>query len=211
MTALLVIDIQNDFLPGGSLAIKKGDEVIPIIQELLNKNFDLIVATKDWHPKDHGSFAVTHQKRVGEIIDLEGLPQILWPVHCVQGTYGAEFAKGWDSHKIHHIFHKGTEKNIDSYSTFFDNGHRKSTGLGDFLKEKNVKKVFIAGLATDYCVKFSTLDAINLGFTTFVIEDACRGVNLQEGDSERAIEEMKTAGAQLIHSSEVDKIRGGGI
>lgn len=198
MSALILVDLQNDFMPGGALEVKRGDEVLPIVNDLLALPFDFIVATKDWHPPRHGSFASTHKRKVGDIIELEGIPQILWPDHCIQGTKGAEFHPGWDFKKVQKVFLKGTEKNIDSYSTFFDNENRKSTGLADYLMEKKVKRVFLAGLATDYCVKYSVLDARRLGFDTYVVIDGCRGVDLQAYASEVAVEEMKKAGAKVI-------------
>lgn len=202
-TALIIVDVQNDFIPGGSLAVKEGDQIIPFINKLLQSSFDLKIATKDWHPHNHGSFAVNHKKQPGEIVQLEGLEQILWPVHCVQETYGSEFAPGWDTSKLDKTIYKGSDKNIDSYSTFFDNGHRKSTGLEQFLRQHKVTDIYIAGLATDYCVKYSVLDAIKLGFNTYVIVDACRGVNLHPTDSTEALNEMRTHGAHLITSKEI--------
>jgi len=200
MKALILVDIQNDFVPGGALAVPEGDKIIPIVNRL-QEHFDLIVATQDWHPAGHGSFASNHKgKKTGDIVDLEGLTQILWSDHCIQETRGAEFVPDLDTSRFAKVFHKGTDLSIDSYSTFFDNAHRKSTGLENFLKEKGVNEIFIAGLATDYCVKYSALDAIQLGFRTFVIEDACRGVNLLPGDAEKAIEEMQNAGAIIIPS-----------
>ena len=208
MKALLIVDIQNDFLPKGALPVHDGDKVIPIINKIQDR-FDLIVATQDWHPQDHGSFATNYPgHQPGEIIKLAGLDQILWPAHCVQGTQGSDFAPGFDTTKLHKVVRKGTDKSIDSYSTFFDNARRKKTDLEEFLREKRVTEVFICGLATDYCVKFSTLDALDLGFTVYVIVDACRGVDLQPGDVDRAIEEMRAKGARLITSKEVPtKIR----
>ena len=203
MKALIIVDLQNDFLPGGALGVNRGDEIIPIINKLLEYNFDVIVATKDWHPPDHGSFAATHKKQVGEHIILAGIYQILWPVHCVQWTQGAELTPLLHAQKIEKIFIKGTDKTIDSYSTFFDNGHKKSTGLEDYLKARNVKDIYIAGLTTDYCVKYSVLDAIKLGFNVYVIEDGCRGVDLQKGDSEKALDEMRQAGARIIKSKDL--------
>lgn len=201
--ALILVDLQNDFLPGGALAVKNGDQVIPIVNQLLDKNFDYIVATKDYHPMNHGSFANTHKKTPGEHINLYGLDQILWPIHCVAGTKGAEFCSGWDQSCIEKVFYKGTDPTIDSYSTFFDNGHRKSTGLSDFLKEREVQDIFIAGLATDYCVKYSVLDALKLGYNVYVVKDACRAVNLNENDEQNAFEEMKKAGAHIIKSDQI--------
>ena len=203
MTALIIVDLQNDFMPGGALPAHEGDAILPAINRLLDMNFDLIVATKDWHPEQHGSFAATHGKAVHEKIVLNDLEQILWPVHCVQGTHGAEFAPGWEHGKVHKTFFKGIEKNTDSYSTFFDNAHRRSTGLHDFLKEYQISTLYIAGLATDYCVKFSVLDAIDLGFEIFVVTDACHAVNINPEDEIRALQEMERAGAHLVKSHEV--------
>lgn len=203
MTALLIVDIQNDFLPGGALSVPEGDAVIPVINKLMELNFDLVVASKDWHPKDHGSFASVHNKDVGDHILLDGLDQILWPDHCVENTTGSEFAADLNIDPIEHVTHKGIDKNIDSYSAFFDNEHKKSTGLDGVLKGEGVEALYICGLATDYCVKYSALDACHLGYKTYVIEDACRGVNLSEGDSEKALEEIREAGAHIVRSEDV--------
>ena len=198
MNALILVDIQNDFLPGGALAVPEGDEIVPVVNRL-QPHFDLVVATQDWHPANHGSFAANHANRApGEIIDLHGLSQILWPVHCVQETAGADFAPGLDRSRWAQVFTKGTDPAIDSYSGFFDNGHRQATGLGDYLQGKGVTDVYVAGLATDYCVKFTVLDALKLGFRTHLIEDACRGVNLQPDDAAKAVIAMSEAGAQVI-------------
>lgn len=203
MKALILVDIQNDFLPGGALAVPHGDEVIPVANRI-QPAFELIVATRDWHPADHGSFAASHPGRQpGDVIDLDGLRQILWPVHCVQHSRGAEFAPGLDASRIEHVFFKGTDPQIDSYSGFFDNGHRQSTGLGEYLQQQGVDAVYLAGLATDYCVKFSALDALRLGFDTFVIVDGCRGIDLLPGDMERALDETRGAGATLIMSESI--------
>ncbi|MGD0517687.1 MAG: bifunctional nicotinamidase/pyrazinamidase [Thermoguttaceae bacterium] len=203
MKALIITDVQNDFCPGGALPIREGDGIVPLINQL-QPRFDLVVAMQDWHPADHGSFAVNHPgKTVGEVIDLNGLPQILWPLHCVQKTPGADFHPGLDRGRIARVFHKGTERNIDSYSGFFDNGHRKATGLGEYLKKQGVDEVYLCGLATDYCVKFTALNAVDLGFKTHVIEDACRGVNLAPNDVNRAVEEMKRKGVAVCTSDEV--------
>lgn len=200
MKALILVDLQNDFLPGGSLAVDKGDSILPVINKLLEIPFDLIIATKDWHPIDHGSFAKTHEKNVGETIELSGLKQILWPVHCVQNTKGAEFSDQWQSHKVDKVFFKGTDKEIDSYSAFFDNGHKKSTGLYEYLQSKGVDELYIAGLTTDYCVKYTVLDALKLGFKIFVIVDACKPVNLKPQDEEASLLQMLQEGAHLIYS-----------
>jgi nicotinamidase/pyrazinamidase len=205
MNALILVDIQNDFVPGGALAVPDGDRIVPVVNRLLPR-FDLVVATQDWHPANHGSFAANHAgQQPGNRIDLNGLPQILWPVHCVQNTPGADFVPGLDREKWDRVFVKGTDRAIDSYSGFFDNGHRQATGLGNYLREKGVTDVYVAGLATDYCVKFTALDARQLGFDTHLIEDASRGVNLQPGDVDRAIEEMRTAGVNIITTDEIFK------
>ena len=197
MKALILVDIQNDFVPGGALAVPDGDAVVPVCNRL-QRPFDLIVATQDWHPANHGSFAANHPgHKTGEVIEVNGLKQVLWPVHCVQNTPGAAFAPGLDMSRVSRIFQKGTDPAIDSYSGFFDNGHRKATGLDEYLKSKGVTDVYIVGLATDYCVKFTALDARSLGFNTFLVEDACRGVNLRHGDVADAIGEMKRAGVLL--------------
>ncbi len=198
MKTLLLIDLQNDFLPGGTLAVPGGDEIIPIVNALL-PGFDRIVATQDWHPPDHGSFAANHPGRnLFESIDLDGLPQTLWPVHCVRNTGGALFAPGLDTRRIARVFPKGMNPRIDSYSGFHDNGHRSATGLGEWLKAEGAKHLGVAGLATDYCVKFTVLDALAEGFQVEVLAAACRGVDLMEGDSARALEEMRAAGATLV-------------
>lgn len=201
MKVLLLIDLQIDFCPGGALEVKEGDQVIPIANALMEK-FDLIVATQDWHPADHGSFAANHPwRKPGQVIDLHGLQQVLWPIHCVQGSFGAKFHPKLNAANITKVFVKGTDATIDSYSGFFDNGHRKATGLGDYLKEQGVTQVFVMGLATDYCVKFTALDSIELGFETYLIEDASRGVNLQAGDVDEAVSEMKAKGVNIIQSA----------
>ncbi len=202
MRALILVDIQNDFLPGGALAVPRGDEVIPVANRL-QPRFDLVVATQDWHPRGHGSFASSHPgRKPGEIGELAGLPQVFWPDHCVQGSAGAAFAPGLDMDRVEAIFRKGTDPAIDSYSGFFDNGHRKSTGLGDYLKGRGATEVYVLGLATDYCVKSTALDARDLGFRTFLVEDGTRGVELQRGDVGRAVDQMRQAGVQVLRSGE---------
>jgi nicotinamidase/pyrazinamidase len=205
MKALILVDIQNDFLPGGALAVPEGDKIIPLVNQLQTA-FPLVVATQDWHPANHGSFAANHPGRKPfEQISLNGLPQTLWPVHCVQGTPGAELANELQRGRIVKIFPKGTDAGIDSYSGLFDNGHRKSTRLGEWLKTQGVTEVFVCGLATDYCVKFTALDAAKMGFKTFFIEDASRGVNLQPDDVKNAIAEMNRTGVATVQSSDILK------
>lgn len=197
MQALILIDIQNDFCPGGALPVPQGDKVVSLANEL-QKQFELVVATQDWHPRDHASFAANHEGRQpGELIELNGASQVLWPVHCVQNTSGADFVAELDVSKIARVFQKGAAREVDSYSGFFDNDHQTATGLGDYLKAQGVREVFICGLATDYCVKFSALDARMLGFEVTLFKDACRGVELNVGDCERALEAMRAAGVNI--------------
>jgi nicotinamidase/pyrazinamidase len=203
MNALIIVDLQNDFLPGGALPVPDGDEVIPLANEL-QQRFELVLATKDWHPPDHGSFAANHPgKKPGDRIIVDGIEQILWPVHCVQNTYGAEFAPSFDTSRIARIFHKGIDPKIDSYSTFFDNAHRRHTGLAYYLKKRSIKDLYLTGLALDYCVKYSAHDARQLGFNTHIILDGCRGIELEPGDIDRGLDEMKRVGAVLLNSNEL--------
>jgi nicotinamidase/pyrazinamidase len=203
MNALIIVDVQNDFVPGGALAVSEGDRVVPVCNSL-TKSFELVVATQDWHPRDHGSFAANHSgHKMGDVIDLNGLPQVLWPVHCVQNTRGAEFVAGLDISRFARVFQKGTDPGIDSYSGFFDNDHRRATGLGEYLKARKVSHVYVCGLATDYCVKFTALDARSLGFNVTLIQDACRGVNLKPGDVDAAIEHMRKSGVEISDSQAV--------
>jgi len=203
MKALIIVDIQNDFLPGGALAVSDGNKIIPIVNRLM-PHFDLVVATQDWHPSNHGSFASNHEdKSPGDIITLNGLPQVLWPDHCVQSTAGAAFSHKLNTQLIQKVFRKGTDPDIDSYSGFFDNGKKKDTGLKAFLKSKGVEDVFIVGLATDYCVKFTAMDAIDGGFQTAVISDATRAVNLNPQDGSQALDEMQVRGISIVDSSEL--------
>jgi nicotinamidase/pyrazinamidase len=201
--ALVLVDLQNDFMPGGARAVPDGNEVVPVANRLQDR-FDLVLATQDWHPPDHGSFAASHPGRQpGETIELEGLQQVLWPVHCVEGTRGAAFHDELSTAKIERVFRKGTDRGIDSYSGFFNNAHRKATGLGDFLVERRVESVCVMGLATDYCVKFTALDAIKLGFACRVVGDGCRGVELAPGDVQRALDEMREAGVEIVEATDL--------
>lgn len=203
MDALVLVDIQNDFLPGGALAVPEGDLILPCVNQLVTLPIDHLIATKDYHPKGHVSFAKTHNKAVYDVVLANGVEQILWPEHCVQGSLGAEFSAGWNSHVVSHVFYKGVDAAIDSYSAFFDNKHLKATGLEAFLKGKGVQDVYFAGLATDYCVKYSVHDALMLGFKAFVIVDACRGVNINPNDSALSLCEMEKRGAKLVTYKEV--------
>jgi nicotinamidase/pyrazinamidase len=175
--ALIIVDIQNDFLPGGSLAVLGGNEIIPTINSLQNR-FDLVVATQDWHPAKHKSFASVHtNKQEYDVIDLNGLPQVLWPDHCVQGTEGAAFSKELDQNGIEAIFRKGMDPEIDSYSGFYDNDRKKNTGMAGYLKDRDIKTIYICGIAADFCVYYTAIDGLDLGFEVFIIEDASRAID----------------------------------
>jgi nicotinamidase/pyrazinamidase len=203
MDALLITDVQKDFLPGGSLEVSESDKIIPVINNLLPK-FNLIIAIKDWHPANHGSFASNHKDhQPGDIIELEGLEQILWPDHCIQGSPGAELSPRLNQSVIQRVFFKGTDPKIDSYSAFFDNGHRKHTELHNYLREKGVTRLFVTGLAADFCVFFTVKDALQLGYETYLVTDATRGVNIKPEDTENALAEMRSKGAKLIMSKEL--------
>lgn len=206
LTALLLVDIQNDFMPGGALEVQKGDQIIPAVKRLIELPFEVILASKDWHPSNHISFAATHHKQAGEVITVEGIEQILWPVHCVHDTAGSDFYPGWNTDRVHKVFHKGTDPEIDSYSAFFDNSRNKSTGLGEYLKKKGIKTLFLAGLTTEYCVKYSAIDAISMGLQVYVVADACKGVNLRPNDSKNALREMEAAGVLVVSTDEAVRL-----
>ncbi len=198
---LLIVDMQNDFMPGGPLGVPGADEIVPILNKLM-PHFSLVVATQDWHPADHTSFAKNHPgKKVGDRVEVQGISQILWPVHCVRNTKGAELVSGLNKDKISSIFYKGTDKLVDSYSAFFDNIHRRATGLYDYLESRDVEEIYIAGVATDYCVLYSVLDALEFGLQVHVISDACRGIDLYPGDVEAAFTKMVERGAKITPSS----------
>ena len=202
MNALIIVDVQNDFLPGGTLAVKEGDVVIPVINNLQSK-FDLVVATQDWHPFDHKSFASSHPgKKVFEEINLDGLPQVLWPDHCVQETIGAQFSSLLHTRKIEAIFRKGMDINIDSYSGFFDNGKKKATGMGAYLKGRGITHIYVAGLAADYCVKFTALDGLELGFKSTIIIDATRAIDPE--NFKKILESFQEKGGKEIKSEEIN-------
>ena len=201
MKALIIIDMQNDFLSGGSLAVPDGEEIVPIVNSM-QQYFDLVVATQDWHPSTHKSFASNNPgKKTYEEIELNGLPQILWPDHCVQGTNGAMFTPLVNMNRVEAIFRKGTDVEIDSYSGFYDNGHRKSTGLADYLKGKLITKVYFAGLAGDFCVYFSALDALIEGFDTYLMEDAVRSIDPEKFKQAKA--QIASRGGKIINSNDV--------
>ena len=203
MRALVLVDLQYDFLPGGALQVAHGDDTLAVARRMIRR-FDLVVATQDWHPRDHGSFAANHPgTQPYQVIDLHGLPQTLWPVHCVQGSRGAELHDSLDRGRITHVFRKGTDPTVDSYSGLYDNGRRKSTGMAEWLREHGVTELYVLGLATDYCVKFTALDARTDGFDVWLIEDGCRGVELASGDTDRAIAAMREAGITIVESGDI--------
>ena len=203
MDVLLLVDLQNDFLPGGALPIRNGDQVIDVANRL-QQHFETTVATQDWHPPQHASFAANHPgKQVGDVLELHGVSQILWPIHCVQESPGAQFAPQLNTSTIHRIFAKGTDPQIDSYSGFYDNGGQLSTGLEHYLQQRATTRLFVMGLATDYCVQFTVLDALRVGIDTVLVTDGCRGVEQCAGDCAAAMTKMQSSGAQLMHSDQV--------
>lgn len=192
MTALLLIDLQNDFFSGGPLAVPEAEKILPHINALIKKPWDLIVATQDWHPSGHSSFASTEGKE--PFTECGG--KTLWPDHCVIGSKGAEFHPGWNSQSVQFVVKKGTNPRYDSYSAFFDEGG-SATGLHSFLKAHDIDALYVAGLATDYCVKFTVLDALALGYKVYVDRLGCQAVNLNPKDGDLAFDEMKKQGALL--------------
>ncbi|MCP1994265.1 bifunctional nicotinamidase/pyrazinamidase [Flavobacterium sp. HSC-61S13] len=197
MKALIVVDLQNDFLEDGALAVPDSNKIIPIINEI-QPYFDLVVATQDWHPHNHQSFVTEHaHHNTYDLIDLHGLPQVLWPVHCVQNTPGADFSTAWDSKCVEAIFRKGMDRTIDSYSGFFDNGKRKDTGLTAYLVGRQIKEVYIAGLAADFCVYYSAMDAVAAGFKTYFLNFATQAIS--EAGLEEARSMMIEKGITIIN------------
>jgi len=198
MKTLLIIDVQNDFMPDGSLPVAEGDCIVPVINNIQDK-FDLVLATQDWHPKDHISFASNHDGKSNfDVIELHGNPQTLWPDHCVQGTEGADFHPDLNTEQFEAIFRKGTDTSIDSYSAFYDNSHLKSTGLTGYLKEKGVTELYLCGLAADICVYFSILDAFKEGFDCTFIEDASKALDNVHLDNLK--QEMLAKGIKILNS-----------
>jgi nicotinamidase/pyrazinamidase len=201
-SALLVIDVQNCFLPGGSLAVKDGDQVIPVINRLA-KGFANVILTQDWHTAGHISFASSHAgKHPFEVIDLAYGKQVLWPDHCVQGTDGAALSKDLSIPQAGLVIRKGYHKDVDSYSAFTEADGKTTTGLAAYLKARNLQRLFIAGLATDFCVAWTALDARKAGFDAYVVEDACRGIDTQ-GSLAKAWADMDKAGVKRIKSSDI--------
>jgi nicotinamidase/pyrazinamidase len=208
-SALLEIDVQNDFCPGGALAVRDGDKVIDPLNALARqfcRKGGKVIATQDWHADKHISFASSHEgKNVGDIIELPTVKeQVLWPDHCVQGTMGADFHKDLDLTPAHLILRKGFRQELDSYSAFYENDRKTPTGLDGFLKGLGITKIFIGGLATDYCVLYSAMDAILLGYKTYVLGNAIRGVGVPEGSIEKALNTMEGAGIVVINSGDIE-------
>ena len=200
MNALLLIDIQIDFMPGGRLAVPDGDAIIPLVNAL-QPQFDLVVASQDWHPAGHRSFASSHPGHATFTeIEWQGLPQMLWPDHCVQATPGAELHPALDTRRVEAIFRKGTDSNIDSYSAFFDNGHRKATGLAAYLRGRGVTRVYLAGLAADYCVYFTAKDALAEGFGVVVLAEATRAISAEGWAAAQA--NLRQHGGHVVNSLE---------
>lgn len=202
MKALLMVDIQNDFLPGGALEVTDGDKIIDVVNQL-QQLFDLVVATQDWHPRNHMSFASSYPGRnPGDHVRSGGTDQILWPDHCVQGTSGAELSDALDTERVVRVIRKGTDPNVDSYSGFFDNQRNRATGLDDFLKKHGIKFLIITGLAADVCVKFTALDALALGYEVYLVEDATKAVGGEKALQD-TVSELSKKGVHVVRSEEL--------
>lgn len=202
MKTLLIVDLQNDFVEGGALPVEGGRAIVPLINKLIPE-FDTVVASLDYHPDGHVSFAESHGKNVGDTVESEGVSQILWPTHCVAGSFGSELVEELDSEKIDKFVLKGTEVNVDSYSALYNNNRSSETGLINYLKEVGTDELYVCGLAADYCVLFSVLDALSEGFDTTLITDATPAINVSPNDGAEAVEKMRQAGAHIISSEEV--------
>ncbi len=197
-TALLVIDMQNDFVEGGSLAVKWGLSIVRHINDLMDE-YETVVASQDWHPANHLSFASQYSDhKVGDFVQLNGQPQILRPDHCVQKSHWADFVPELNTKKIDHITRKGTNRQIDSYSAFFDNNHEQKTDLHEYLQNKKITNLVICGIATDYCVKATVIDALQLWYAVAVVSKACKAVNINEWDEKKSYEEMEKKWAMVI-------------
>ncbi|WP_369312009.1 bifunctional nicotinamidase/pyrazinamidase [Providencia rettgeri] len=208
-TALLLVDLQNDFCTGGALAVNESEHVIAVANKAIavcQQKGIAIIASQDWHPANHLSFASNSGTQVGDIGELNGLPQVWWPVHCVQNQQGANFHPQLNVHAIQETFTKGENPQVDSYSAFFDNDKVSQTRLHAWLQAQNINQLVVMGIATDYCVKFTVLDALNLGYRVDVLVDGCRGVNLLPNDSERAIQEMQQQGANIVTLEDIERL-----
>ena len=196
--SLIIVDMQNDFCPDGSLAVNEGNKIVKKINSLQTM-FSSIVLTQDWHPLDHLSFASNQNNKIPyETVEMSYGVQVLWPNHCVQGTFGAEFHKDLDTSKANMIIRKGYRKQIDSYSAFYENDKKTLTGLDGFLKQNNIKKVYLCGLALDFCVYYSAIDATNLGYETYVILNATKAIDL-DGSKNKSLKDMEIKNVNLIH------------
>ena len=201
--ALIIVDVQNDFCPGGKLAVPDGDKIIQTINKLSNK-FEKVIATQDWHPENHLSFAVNHPgKKEFEVFDYKGIKQVLWPAHCVSGTPGADFHPDLTIKNINLILRKGSNPEIDSYSAFRENDRTTMTGLEGYLKSLEIKEIYLCGLALDYCIFYSAMDAKELGFETFVIIDGTKGIDSPIGNIDKSLNVMKEAGIKIVESKDL--------
>ncbi|MDF1571993.1 MAG: bifunctional nicotinamidase/pyrazinamidase [Bacteroidales bacterium] len=201
MKTLVIVDVQNDFIPGGSLEVPKGDRILPVINRIMPE-FDLVVATQDWHPQEHMSFASNHEgKKEFDKIQMDGMDQVLWPDHCVQNSAGAAFHGELNMQPVEAIFRKGMDPGIDSYSGFYDNGHRKNTGLAGYLREKGAESLWFCGLAADICVYFSMKDALEEGFEVHLVKDATRP--LEQETFEKQLEELRGKGVQILEAEDM--------
>lgn len=199
MKALLVVDLQNDFCEGGALEVPGGSTIVPVVNQLIN-SFDAVIQTQDWHPEGHSSFASSHNdKEPFNTIDMDYGAQVLWPDHCIQGSKGADFHPDLETNKTQVIIRKGFRREIDSYSTFYENDHETKTGLTGYLNSRGITDLYTVGLAADFCVKWSVLDGIDEGFTMHIIEDAVKGIDL-DGSLDAAWDEMKSKGVQVVQS-----------
>ncbi len=203
-SALIVIDVQNDFCPGGALEVKDGDRIVPVINKAI-KHFNYVIATQDWHPEDHLSFASNHPgKKPLDVINIDGITQVLWPDHCIEGSKGADFHPDLNVAAFSLILRKGRNRRIDSYSAFYENDRKTKTGLAGFLRELRISNLFFCGLATDYCVYYSVKDALEAGFRCYVIDDGVKGVDFPPGNIEKAVEDMKNKGTVFISSGDLE-------
>lgn len=197
--ALIVVDVQNDFCEGGALEVPNASEIIPYINSLIDSNiYDEIIFTQDWHPANHKSFASNNEKNIGDVIELNGIQQFMWPDHCVQGSHGAEFHKDLNTSKINHIVRKGTNPEIDSYSAFQDNNHFMQTDLDNYLKEKNIELIEVVGLALDYCVKYTCLDAVSNGYITCLHFQGTKAVNVKPENGRDTIYQLLENGVSIL-------------
>jgi nicotinamidase/pyrazinamidase len=207
MKALIIVDVQNDFFEGGPLEVPHSNQIIPVINQLV-ASFNIVIFTKDWHPANHKSFASNHKdKNVYDVVEINSIQQVLWPDHCIQNTFGSGIHQKITIPQDAYFFTKGSDMEVDSYSGFYDNGKIHSTGLSNFLHKNKISDVYLCGLATEFCVKFTAIDAVNEKFNTFLITDATRAVNINSGDFDKAIEEMKSKGVNIVNSNSIQQMQ----